>query len=238
MRPRHRRVAMVVLRRERERGDLIKRALGPAYALQQQMKALELPLKQFAALQTPEILAQAKLTSRLFSDQQTALQQLMNPQGLSAIGGAALALQRHDELVSKQLNALSLSFDSGILATAKALQDHKAVLAAAIAVPRWQTQLEAFAERISPSLLAFRSAAGRVLMTEMATLRAAAGDRPATTAQLIAGQAIEAHALAEALVQADTPWTMPVSSSPSSPCSPASLSGSRPIRSKSFAVSA
>lgn len=191
-------------RREREQAAMIKRALGPSFALQEQVKALESPFAKFAEMQNSGIFREIERARKLHADQFKSINQLMTPHWQSAVRDAATTLSLYDGGVSEQLRSLSTRFDSGILATSKMLQEQNSIIASAIGAARWQDQWKALAEQISPNLSAFRIIAERALTLELATLRASE-QHFETAAQYLAEHAIEAQRLAEALVATDTP---------------------------------
>ena len=193
------------MRRERERTDLITRALGPSYKLQRQMDGLKSPLGQFAALQKSGVFGEVERAMKLHQDQFKNLKSLTTPHWASAIQESALAVSRHSNAINKQLMLITKSFDTGILGTAMALQSQNSVLAAAMAASKWQDQFKAIADQLSPSLTALRSTAERMAMLDMLTLRASAEHLRSGVIHAAAQQAIEAQHIIEAFALVDTP---------------------------------
>lgn len=193
------------MRRERERTDLITRALGPAYNLQKQMNALNSPLGQFAALQKSGVYGEIGRTMKLQEDQFNNLKNLMTPNWASAIQGSALAVGRHGDAINKQLLLLTKSLDTALLGTAKILQRQNSVLAAAMAGSKWQDQFKAIADQLSPSLMAFRGTAERMAMMDLLPLRASITHLQSGVIHTAVQQAIEAQQIIEAFAQVDTP---------------------------------
>ena len=192
-------------RREKERSDLIRQALGPTYALQQQMNALKPHLGLMSQMQDTGILTAAERARKLYAEEFKSLNLLMSSQRLSGVTQAAMALSQHNDGLLSNIRNLSRSFDTGILATAKALQGSNSVLATAMATSKWQDQWKSLAEQLSPGLLALRVTAERAMMLDMATLRATAEHLQDSAVYIAAQQAIEAQELAEALTHAETP---------------------------------
>lgn len=193
------------MRRERERTDMIERALGPAYNLQKQMEALKSPLAQYAEMQKSSVFGQVQEAMRLYPDTFKNLRYIANPHWASALQETALAIGRQGDDIRKKLGLLSMSLDSSILRTAQALQSQNAILATALAANKWQDQFKALSEQLSPSLMAFRATAERMAMLDMQTLRAAAVQLHSEAIQTAAQQAIEAQHLIEAFAQTETP---------------------------------
>lgn len=192
-------------RREKQRSDLIKQALGPTYALQQQMNALKPHLGLMSEMQNAGLLGAVDQARKLHAEEFRSLNLLMSSQRLSGVTQAAMALSQHNDGLLSNIRNLSRSFDTGILATAKALQDNNSVLAAAMAASKWQDQWKSLAEQLSPGLLALRATAERAMILDMATLRATAEHLHGSVAYIAAQQVIEAQELAEALTHAETP---------------------------------
>lgn len=192
-------------RREKARRDLIKQALGPAYALQQQMNTLKPHLGLMSEMQNAGMLGAVEQARKLHAEEFKSLNLLMSSQRLSGISQAAMALSQHNDSLTSNIRNLSRSFDTGILATAKSLQGRDTFLAAALAASKWQDQWKSLAEQLSPGLLALRATAERAMMLDMATLRATAEHLQDSAAYIAAQHAIEAQELAEALAQAETP---------------------------------
>lgn len=192
-------------RREKQRSDLIKQALGPTYALQQQMNALKPHLGLMSEMQNAGILGAVDQARKLHAEEFRSLNLLMSSQRLSGVTQAAMALSQHNDGLLSNIRNLSRSFDTGILATAKALQGNNSVLAAAMAASKWQDQWKSLAEQLSPGLLALRATAERAMILDMATLRATAEHLHGSAAYIAAQQVIEAQELAEALTHAETP---------------------------------
>ncbi|PHR21609.1 MAG: hypothetical protein COA41_00410 [Sphingopyxis sp.] len=192
-------------RREREQALMLKRALGPASVLQEQMDARKSPLKQFAELQNSGVLSAVEQARKLHADQFQSINQLMAPNQFSAIRETALALSKQNDSLTNQLKLLAQSFDTGILATAKAMQEQKGVLSAAMAATQWQSQWKILAEQFSPNVSAIRTIAERAMFLDVAMLRATANNHIQTVStQWVAEQAIEAQNIVEALAQAET----------------------------------
>jgi hypothetical protein len=129
----------------------------------------------------------------------------MTPHWASAIQESALAVSRQATVINSSVPLLSKSFDDGILATIKALQNHNSILAAAMATSKWQDQFKAIADQLAPSLMAFRGTAERMAMIDMQTLRASAEHFHTSAIQAAAQQAVDAQHLIEAFAQVDSP---------------------------------
>lgn len=190
---------------ERKQALMLKRALGPASVLQEQMDAMKSPLKQLAELQNSGVLSAAEQARKLHADQFQSINKIMSTNQFSSIRDTALALSKQDDSLTNQLKMLSRSLDTGILATAKAMQEQKGVLTAAMAATQWQSQWKILAEQFSPNISAIRTIAERAMFLDVATLRATANNHIQTAStQWVAEQAIEAQTIAEALAQAET----------------------------------
>lgn len=190
---------------ERKQALMLKRALGPASVLQEQMDAMKSPLKQLAELQNSGVLSAAEQARKLHADQFQSINKIMSTNQFSSIRDTALALSKQDDSLTNQLKMLSRSLDTGILATAKAMQEQKGVLTAAMAATQWHSQWKILAEQFSPNISAIRTIAERAMFLDVATLRATANNHIQTAStQWVAEQAIEAQTIAEALAQAET----------------------------------
>jgi len=194
-----------LMRRERERTDLMKRALGPASDLQKQLEALKNPLARYAEMQKSSVFGQVQEAMRLYPDTFKNLRYIANPHWASALQETALAISRQGDDIRKKLGLLSISLDSSILRTAQALHSQNAILATALAANKWQDQFKALSEQLTPSLMAFRATAERMAMLDMQTLRATAEQWQSSAAQTAAQQAIEAQYLIEAFAHTDSP---------------------------------
>lgn len=188
--------------RERERVLLMKRALGPAAELQEKIDAMKGPLEQWAALQQSGVFSAADQVRQLSADK---AYQLMSVSQVSALSETATALSQQNIRISNQLRLLSSSFDSGVFAAARAMQNQTDVLATAMAAAQWQSRWKLLAEQMAPNMSAVRKIAERVMVLDMATLRATANNHiESTTTRWVAEQAIEAQDIVEALAQAET----------------------------------
>jgi len=116
-----------------------------------------------------------------------------------------LAVSRHSDNITNQIRILTNSFDTGILGTAKALQSHNSLLAAAMASSKLQEQFKAISEQLSPSVGALRYTAGHLAKIDMEALLASAERFPNGVMQAAAKQAIDAQHVIEAFALADSP---------------------------------
>jgi hypothetical protein len=193
-----------LFRREREQTAMFQHALGPSFALQEQLNALKGPIARFAEMQNSKLFRDIERAGKMHADHFKFINQLVTPQWHSAVRDAATRLSLYDGGVTEQLRSLSTRFDADILATSKMLHGRDGLIASAIAAANWQDQWKSLADRISPSLAAFRIIAEQTLTLELVTLRASE-QFDGNVAQYLAEQAVEAHKLAAELAVSDTP---------------------------------
>jgi len=205
------------LKRYREQADMIKRALGPAYELQQRMKALEGPLAtvrslekagvftQLATLQNSGALSTALATANLHSERIKAMQARASAPWMLALQSTAISIAQRDAGILETQKRLAAATGPDVLKLARTFDAHRPLIEKMTAASAWTEQFRALSDRFAPSLAGIRIAAERARMLDMMTLRASAEVIAKSSAVIAAEQVLEAHRLIEAIGQADSP---------------------------------
>jgi hypothetical protein len=185
-------------RRDWERTQSMLRPFGTNYLLYKEMNEISSMTSMTSTIGLME--RERKFSADLFK----SLNLLADAHRLTAVSQSALALSQHDRGMVAQIRILSRTIESGVFAVEKSLKTNNSVLSSVIAASKWQLQWKLLAEQLSPSLFALRTNAERLMMVDLATLRASAQDVQISDVQTVAEQAIELHELAEALSKAET----------------------------------
>jgi hypothetical protein len=204
-------------KRQREQQELIRRALGPSYELQQKMKAMQdvIPaftklqqsgvLANIAALENSGTLSSLQAVTKLHSDRFKALAALATPAWMIALQKTAIGIDRDRVGILGTQKLLAASTVPDVLKFARTLSINEASIPALMAASRWTDRFRTLGQSFAGNLDGIRLAAKRAQFIDMATLRASA-DRVAMSSTMIAAeQVLEAHRLIEAIGQADTP---------------------------------
>ncbi|HQV04119.1 MULTISPECIES: SH3 domain-containing protein [unclassified Novosphingobium] len=192
-------------RREKERSELLKRALGPTYSMHQIVGSLSPQLNMISDLRNSGAFGVAEQARRLGSEQSKSIDKLVSAQRLTGVAQSAAALSLFNAAQFGNNRNLSRSFDTGIFAAAKALQDNRAILTATMGALRLQDQWKALMGSLSPNLYALRATAESAIMHDTAALRATGAQFHTSTARMVAEQAVEAQKIAEAMANAESP---------------------------------
>lgn len=186
-------------KREREQMNMIKRALGPAYELQQRMKDLEGPLAHLRDLQRSGVLSAAYETARTHAETIDRLKALTStPWALSVTETARNIMHRDAGLLEQQRQ-----MSSSVLDTMRAFDANRSTVATAIAAAREGETYRRMMADMLPRLTEFSAIAERMRMIDIMTLRASEGDVESTTV-LAAEMVIETQRIAEAIAAAPT----------------------------------
>ena len=204
-------------KKQREQAEMFKRLLGPGYALQQRMKALEGPLAhyrtleqsgvigQIAALQNSSVLNNLLTKPTLHAESIAVLQARATPSWMLALQSTALGVAQNDVGITKTQQLLAASAAPNILKLAGLLDTNRSFIEKMLVGSKWTEQFKALTERFGPSLEGVRLAAERARLLDMQILRASAEAAATSTVAIVAEQVLEAHGLIEAIGQADNP---------------------------------
>ncbi len=205
-----------IFRRQREQQALIRRALGPAYELQQKMKAMQDVLPAFTKLQQSGVLANIaalenvgtisslQAATKLHSERFKALEALATPAWMVALKKTAIGIDRDRGILGTQ-KVLAASSVPDVLKLARTVNINEASIPALMAASRWTDRFRTLSQGFAGNLEGIRLAAERAQFIDMATLRASVGRVAKSSAMIAAEQVLEAHRLVEAISQADTP---------------------------------
>ncbi len=206
-----------LFKRQREQAELIKRALGPGYELQQRLKALEGPLAgmrdlqrtgtlaHLADLQNAGVLSSARATATLHSDSIKAMQALASSSWMLALQKTAIGISQEDLGILKTQKLLAGSTGPDVLKLAKTFDANRSILETMMTASKWTEQFRTLSDRFAPSIAGIKVAAESALMLDMMTLRASAEVVAKSAVVVAAEQVLEAHRLFEAIGQADSP---------------------------------
>ncbi|KEQ53747.1 hypothetical protein BV95_01963 [Sphingobium chlorophenolicum] len=184
-------------RREREQMEALKRALGPAYELQQRMKELEGPLAHVRELQRSGVLSTAYETARSHADTIEKLKALTTPAWALTISETARTIMHRDAELIEQQRRLS----SSVLDTMRAFDANRSTVAAAMAAARTGETYRRMMAEMLPRVTAFGAIAERMRMIDIMTLRASDDDVESSTV-IAAEMVIETQRIAEAIAAA------------------------------------
>lgn len=186
-------------KREREQMDMIKRALGPGYELQQRMKEFEAPFAHLKELQNSGVLLSAYQTTRTHADAISKLKTLTStPWALSVTETARIIMQRDADLMEQQRR-----MSSSVLDTMRAFNANRSTVSAAIAAASTGETYRRMMADMLPRVTEFGAIAERMRLIDIATLRASDGEVESTTT-LAAEMVIETQRIAEAIATART----------------------------------
>lgn len=187
------------LKRQREQFNMINRALGPTYELQQRIKEFEAPFAHLRVLQRSGVLSSAYETARTHAETIDKLKALTStPWALSVTETARSIMQRDNDLLEQQRR-----MSSSLLDTMRALDANRSTVMAAIAaVSTSETYRRMMADTL-PRVMEFGAIAERMRMIDIATLRASDGDVESVTV-LAAKMVMETQRIAEAIAVAAT----------------------------------
>lgn len=194
-----------LLKRQREQSELIKRALGPGYELQQRMKAHQGPFTAFKDLQRSGILSSAFAEANIHAESIKAMQGIATPAWMLALQKTAIGISRDDVGILKMQRLLAGSLDSDVLKLAGTFDANRSTVAALMRTSTWTEQFQSLSERFAPGLAAIKVAAERARMLDMTILRASAQVVAKSAVVMAAEQVLEAHRLIEAIGQAESP---------------------------------
>jgi uncharacterized coiled-coil protein SlyX len=204
-------------KREREQAEMIRRALGPGYELQQRMKALESPLAtirdlqrsdvfaHLTSLQNNGVLSTARASTMFHSNSIKAMQALATPSWMQALQSTAVAISQRDLGILETQKRLAGSTGPDVVSLARTFSANPSIVETMMNASKWSDQFRALSERFAPSLAGIKLAAERARMLDMVTLGAGAEVASRSAVVVAAGQILEAHRLIEAIGQASTP---------------------------------
>lgn len=205
------------MKRQREQSDLIKRALGPGFAIQELTRKLPTGLAAFEAAENSGILKTAAMMKGTRIGEALAATEALRLSRLSVLKDYATP----SWMMALQKTGIGINRDStGILATQRSLvgatipemakigtlfDANRSLLGKLMATPSIGEQFRAMSGALAPQLGILKLAAERARTVDMMTLRATAGAVATSSAVIIAEQVIEAQRIIEAIGQAEDP---------------------------------
>jgi len=202
---------------QREQSDLIKRAMGPNFALPSAIKPLPSVFTALDAVEKSGILKTAAMLKGTRVSDTIAAAEALRMSRVPVLKDFAST----SWLLQIQRTAMGINRDpTGILAAQKLLigstiadmvklgsmfEANRAIIGKLMAGSQVGDQIKALSERMAPSLGILKVAAERARTIDMMTLRATAEAVATSSAVVMAEQVIEAHRLIEAIGHAEDP---------------------------------
>jgi hypothetical protein len=200
-----------LFKHQREQAEMIRRALGPGYELQQRLKALKDPLAtirelqltstfaHLASLQNNRVLSNNWAAVNPHSDSIKAMQACVSPSWMLALQKSALVISQQHLGILETQKRLAGATGPEVLKLARTLDINRSIIEPMIAASKWTDQFRALSDRFAPGF-----AAEWARMLDTMTLRASA-EVTSKSALIVVEQVLEAHRLIEAIGQAESP---------------------------------
>lgn len=194
-----------IFRQQREREELLRRALGPSYDLKRLIEQTKGPLAHIAELQRNGALSAAHDSARFHADTIDKLRRLATPAWMQAVQSMAIGVGRDELGILKTQRLLAGAVDRDVLNLAKTLEQNSAAVRGLMSTPDWGERLRSLTASLAPNLMGIKAAAENARLLDMMTLRASAEAASRTAVVIAAEQVLEAHRLIEAIGHAETP---------------------------------
>ncbi|WP_066659449.1 MULTISPECIES: hypothetical protein [unclassified Sphingomonas] len=205
-----------MMKRQREQSDLLKRALGPSFALQE-LTRLPTGLAAFEAVERSGILKTAAMMKDTRIGEVMAASEAYRLSRLSVLKDYATP----SWMVALQKTGIGINRDpTGILATQRGLvgstvadmvklgglfEANRSVLGKLMMDSSIGDQFRAMSQTLAPKLDILKTAAERARMIDMMTLRATAEAVATSSTVVMAEQVIEAQRILDAIGQTEDP---------------------------------
>lgn len=206
-----------MMKRQREQSDLIKRALGPSFAIQELTKNLPTGLAAFEAAERSGILKTAAMMKGTRIGEVWAASEALRLSRLSVLKDYAtpswmVALQKTEFGINRDPTGILGAQRSLIGATIPELarlgslfEANRSAIGKLMATPSMGEQFRAMSHALAPQLGILKAAAERARMIDLMTLRATAEAVATSSAVVMAEQVIEAQRIIEAIGQTEDP---------------------------------
>lgn len=206
-----------MMKRQREQSDLIKRALGPSFAIQDLTRKLPASLAAIEAAERSGILKTAgsmrgtrigeaiAASEALRLSRISVLKTYATPNWMLALQKTGSAINRDPTGILAKQNALVGSTVADLAKLGDLVGSNRLMIGKLMAVPSIGERFRAMGEALGPQLGILKLAADRARMIDMLTLRATAGAVATSSAAAMAEQVIEAQRIVDALGHTDDP---------------------------------
>ena len=202
---------------ERDRQDMLRRALGSEYELQRKVKAAQGILPTVAGLKGAGVLAGiAKLQKsgmlgsihdamKAQSIRATTLMALPSPAWMAAVQKTARGLAINEPGANQAHKVLIASSIPDIVKFARTLSSDNASAASLMLTSGWADRFQSLSQSFAGNLIGLQLAAERARLTELAMPGENVGLNAKSSAMIAAEQVLEANRLFHAIGNADTP---------------------------------
>ena len=206
-----------MMKRQREQSDLIKRALGPSFAIQELTSKLPTGLAAIDAAERSGILKTAALmrgtrigevmaaSEALRLSRILVLKPYATPNWMKALQKTGFAINRDPTGILAKQHALVGSTVADLVKLGDLVGTNRSLIGKLMAAPSIGAQFRAMSEALSPQLGVLKLAADRARMIDMMTLRATGRAVATSSAVAMAEQVIEAQRIVEAIAHTDDP---------------------------------
>lgn len=194
-----------IFRQQREREELLRRALGPNYDLKRLIEQTKGPLAHIAELQRNGTLSAAQDSARFHADTIDKLRKLATPAWMQAVQSVAIGVGRDELGILKTQRLIAGAVERDVLKLAKTLEENSAAVRGLMSASDWGERLRSLTVSLAPNLMGIKAAAENARLLDMMTLRASAEAASRTAVVIAAEQVLEAHRLIEAIGNAESP---------------------------------